>query len=513
MKRAGFIFLVTMTLVFAMAARTPVDSDLWWHLRAGETTVLTGQPLLEDQFSFTRYGTSWINHSWLSQVLMFLVFRWGGYAGLAALVALTACASMGLIYVQMEAPAILRAFVLVFITPVIALVWSARPQVFSLLLFSLVSYLLYLYKWKKTDRLIWLIPVFILWSNLHGGYVLGILMIGAMIAGEIFNQLMGYSGAEVLSWQRIARLLGWALAAGLAVLINPNGMEMWSIPFRTVGVGVLRDFIPEWASPNFHELAQQPFIWLLLATFAAIGASGKRLDGSDMIGFAAFAYLGLLARRNFGPFALSAGPVLIRHLWPALRAWWLRLPGVIVRQGDGGVETQTETSLFQWLTIRLAGSTGGRQVIASGVSYRVLDIAILSLLVGAALLKLWLVSNSSFVEQHLERLYPAAAVRWIESHRPAGPMFNSYNWGGYLLWQLRPYPVFVDGRTDLYDETLLCLYLEIHNGAPGWQAALDEYQVNLILVEADCRLAIELALSQDWRLAYADSQAVVYQRR
>ena len=97
------LFLVVlMILVFTMAARTPLDTDMWWHIRAGEITWTTGHPMLVDTLSFTRNGTQWINHSWLSEVAMYAIFRWGGYLGLSALVAALAVLCMFLLYIQMK---------------------------------------------------------------------------------------------------------------------------------------------------------------------------------------------------------------------------------------------------------------------------------------------------------------------------------------------------------------------------------------------------------------------------
>ena len=96
---------------------------------------------------------------------------------------------------------------------------------------------------------------------------------------------------------------------------------MWMIPFKTVGVGVLQELISEWASPDFHQLVQQPFLWLLFATLGIAGLSKRRLDGSDLVSIVGFAYLALLARRNYGPFAMVAAPVLSRHLYSLISDW------------------------------------------------------------------------------------------------------------------------------------------------------------------------------------------------
>ena len=147
------LFVLTMLLVFLMAARTPLESDLWWHLRAGQTTVETGYPLVSDVFSYTRLGADWINHSWLAQVLFYGAYAWGGYLALGSLVALFATISMVFAYLQMEGHGLLRAFISVLVALMAAWVWSARPQVISLAMFAALAYVLYLYKWRSIDRL------------------------------------------------------------------------------------------------------------------------------------------------------------------------------------------------------------------------------------------------------------------------------------------------------------------------------------------------------------------------
>lgn len=487
---------VALALVFAMAARTPLDSDLWWHLRAGETSWELGRPLLTDLFSHTRYGAAWINHSWLAQVLFYLLYRAGGSLALGAAVALLATIGMGLTYAQMEGHPLLRAFVLVAAVPVAAPLWSARPQLISLALFAALAYLLHRYKQREGGRLWLIVPLFVLWSNLHGGYALGLLLIVAILAGEALNRVLGFEGTQGMPWKGLLRLALWGLAGGLAATFNPNGTAMWSIPFQTVGVGVLKESISEWASPDFHQLAQQPFVWLLLATLGAVGISRKRLDGAELACVAGFAYLALLARRNFAPFALVAAPVLCRHLAAILEEqgvrWAARLEG--------------------W---RAAGRLLRRDLPAKAFSpglQRAVNGAILLLLVGAGLAKLGLTASPEQVQAYARQAFPVEAAAWIESRRPAGQLFNAYHWGGYLVWALRDYPVFVDGRTDLYGDEFLQAYRQAYDGQPGWESVLEQYEIRLALTPPDAGLARELARSEAWREAYRDEVAVIFVR-
>jgi hypothetical protein len=489
----GLIFGVTMLLVFLMAARTPLESDLWWHLRAGQETLAQGQPLLVDRFSHTRYDTPWVNHSWLSQVGLALAFQGAGFFGLGLLVAGLATLSMALVYLQMDAPGWVRAFVIILAGTVAAPVWSARPQLVSLVMFAGLGLLLRSMAGGRGKPWL-LIPLLILWSNLHGGYVLALLLIGAWIAGEAFDRLLQRPFEAGLSLRQIGMLAIWAALGGAAVAINPNGIAMWAIPFQTVGVSVLQEFISEWASPDFHQIAQQPFIWLLLATLAAIGLSGKQARGRDLAALGLFAYLALVARRNFGPFALAAAPVLAEHAAAAIQA----------HQGALRAGLQPLFEAFPFfrrrstpLPERLAGLLNGLIVFALALG---------------GLAKLYLVTEPDWMSQTLAKQFPAQAVTWLRANPSPPNMFNSYNWGGYLIWQLPQAPVFVDGRTDLYNDALLREYLQAVTAEPGWQQILEAYAIQTVLIEPQSGLARALITEPGWLLAYQDELAVVFVR-
>jgi hypothetical protein len=492
-----FFLAVILILIFAMAARTPLDTDMWWHLRAGEQTWQTGWPVTVDTFSYTRQGETWINHSWLSQLAMYLVYRLGGFPGLGAMVALLAAISMALVYAQMEGHPLMRAFVLILASAVAAPVWSPRPQLVSLLMFGVTGYILYLFKWRRRNYLWLLLLVFVLWSNLHGGYVLGLLLLAGMLAGEVLNHLLGNEGGQVVPWEGIGRLTLWGLAAALVVVINPNGLAMWTIPFRTVGVQVLRNFIPEWASPDFHDPVQQPFLWLLFGIFGAVAASHRRMDGTDLVSLIGFAYLALVARRNFGPFAMVAAPVFSRHL-----------SALLINESDrlGQLVKRITKSLF------FVSMSSNRKGLSPGIS-KILNFVIIGLLAAAAAVKLDYATSPALVSKNTEAIYPNQAVDWIRVNRPPGRMFNSYNWGGYLDWTLPDYQVFVDGRTDLYNDDLLKEYLQVAAGENGWESTLDDYGVNLVFVEQGSGLAKQLEHDREWVKAYRDEKSVVLIRK
>jgi hypothetical protein len=483
-------------LVFTMAARVPLDTDFWWHLRAGEETWLTHRPVLIDHLSYTRAGAPWINHSWLGQVLIYLAYKLAGNFGVAGLVALIAAISMTLVYYQMRGNPLMRSFIIVLASAVAAPVWSPRPQIFTLLMLSGLACLYHRYKWRMQDRLWLIIPLFIIWSNLHGGYAVGILFLGLTLAGELLNKILGNRDYPEMPWHKIWKLGLWSFAAWAVVIINPNGTLIWAIPFKTINVGLVRESIDEWGSPDFHEIALQPFIWLFIGVLGAVSFSRRRLDLVEFLQIAGFGYMALLAKRNFASFAIVTAPIMTRFLAEID----LRFPKIrqVINKRVSGVRDNRDRAPKNRYDER---------------KLRLLNTVLLGLVFTVGVMKLSIVTEPRLVDRFKAEIFPVGAVSWIKENQPERQLFNSYNWGGYLSWELREYPVFVDGRTDLYDDELLSLYSDISSGGPGWDKKLISFDINLVLIEANSGLAREMENSPNWLKGYEDEIAVVYIRR
>ena len=313
--------------IFTMAVRAPADSDTWWHLQSGRWIVEQRAIPRVDPFSHTRLGEPWIDHGWLAQIVLYLAFDWLGYAGLALLIA--ALVTLAFVFVWLRCQETdpppdpwLRAFVLIFAAATSGVIWAARPQMFSFAMTAAFALLLFRFRQGHTKALWALPPLMILWVNLHGGFAVGFILLVATLFGEVGNQLLRNEG---VGWKGIGQLALALLLCLLVVPINPNGTQMWSYPFRTVGIGVLQDFIAEWRSPDFHQLHLHPFIWMILAALTALGLSGRRADFTDLTLVALFTYMSLLAGRNIALFALVTAPLILRHGSIALQAWRERL--------------------------------------------------------------------------------------------------------------------------------------------------------------------------------------------
>lgn len=472
------MLVVLFAALFAIAARVPVDTDTWWHLRSGETILQHGF-IRTDPFSFTMHGQPWIDHSWGAQIILYAIWNVGGYLGLSVYMAVLATAGMYFVYRMCQGSAYLRAFALVLGAATAAVFWSPRPQMLSFLLSAVVLFLLYQYKREKRDRL-WLIPVIMgIWGNLHAGFSIGFIFLLGFIAGETLGNLFNPRGENVIPWRGVGKLALITLASAAALVVNPYGLQMLSVPFQTVSIGALQNFIQEWNSPNFHERQTWPFIFLLLAVLGAAGASRKRLDWTDFVLVSGTAFMGLMAGRNIAVFAVAATPVLTVHLNALLeeRGWVIR-------------PMKTTTRTMARLNLALV---------------------ILALLV--ALAKTLIVLDDKTVLPALEATLPVSAANYMRETQPPQPMFNSYNWGGYLMFALPDYPVFVDGRTDLYGDAFLSNeYLQTAIGAPGWRDTFARYGINTVIVEASSGLARTLREAPGWTLGYEDTLAVVFVR-
>lgn len=461
-------------LIFAMAFRVMVDTDVWWHLRSGATTLTQGF-IYHDTFSSTRNGADWVNHSWGAQVLLYGVYELAGDTGLSVLTAFLATLGMVFVYRACAGMVYARAFLLVLGASTAAVFWSPRPQMFSFLLSAVYIWILYGYKRQHFNRLAVLPILMMLWVNLHAGYSIGFILMGAFIVAEGLAWLLNRNGAEVLGWRGIRSLLLTACLMLVATLFNPYGYRILLIPFQTVGIETLHQFIQEWQSPNLKQPEVLPFVGLLLGSVVLLGSTTRRIRWVDGLLFCGTGYLALMAGRNIALFAVAVLPMLSEQVQAMLEQWGVRLL------------PKTRTSTL-----------GG-----------LVNVGLMGLvLVGVGLKCLYVIAPATV--QPAQKLYfPQAVTAYLLEHPLSGNMFNSYNWGGYLTWFLPNDAVFVDGRTDLYGDELLGDYLSIYTMSDHALPLLDEYHIDWVIVEAYSPIGQQLPKQDSWHVHYQDEQAIV----
>ena len=194
-----------------------------------------------------------------------------------------------------------------------------------------------------------------------------------------------------------------------------------------------------------------------------------------------FSWLAFTARRNFGPYAMVSAPVISRHLHDIIENW------------------ESEGKKKEILSAK-AGNISNK-------TRNWINLTIIVLLVIAAGWKALDVNKTSFVQERESDIFPSQAVDILLNENDPGKIFNEYNWGGYLVWRLQDYQVFIDGRTDLYGDEIIGEWSDILNASPGWENKLNDWNVNYMLVRSDW--PVLLVLNDEWREIYSNDTTIL----
>lgn len=483
---------IVFIALFVMSARISMDTDSWWHLRAGQWIVENREIIRFDHFSYTRLGEDWQYPGWLFEAPMYLIYRQLGAGGLNLLTAGMVTLSFVFLWFSLRGGIFLRAFITILAASVSGVYWSARPHLITLVFAAIFLFILEGERWQpdlRSRRRLWFLPpLMLLWVNGHGGFAVGFILCGIyafsrlaswLWQGELFSRLKSISQQPRLLFDPDYWLFWVSITLVFASLLNPSGAEILLYPFKTVSIIALQENIQEWQSPNFHQLSVQPFIWMLLAIIALTGVSKRRMALTDFLLVAVFAYMGFLAGRNLALFALAASPVLARH-------------------GEN-------------LSVLVGRKLNLRTEEKAPKRLQIVNWLLLLVIAAAGLLKVASIFPSHVNQAAFRTFLPLDAVNFIRDDLPSGNLFNSYNWGGYMIWELPEAPVFVDGRTDLYNDEIISQWLAVYQGQPGWQEVLQRWQVGWVFLEKEAPL-VAILEQAGWKQLYSDELAVIYER-
>lgn len=483
LERSAQVLLAATLVVLAGVAVSPVRSfDIFWQLATGRHILDTGIVLRQDLFSLASEVPRW-EHCWLHDVLFFLTYKIGGYAGLSilkgGLLLLTA--------VVLVAVARIRASSWVSVVAVLPAAmllgrggWLERPQLWTFLCFALSVLVLEKYI-LRGGRIILALPVIAMfWANLHAGAVLIFPVLLAYLCGEALR-LIGRPSP--LQKRRLLVISTATLAVGLATVINPYGTQLLetliSAPSLGADSGVLFQLHNmDWRNTTFQ--ANPFFFYALTATALVVAAGWRRLQPRDLFLLGGLALMGLKLERHTTFFYLGALALLPAYI---------------------------------------------DDILARARSFsRKLEFAGRGLLLLAALGSIFwfypsaLRENGFFKAGLREWHYPVEAADFVQKHDLPANLYNTYDWGGYLIWALYPeYRVFWDGRQD--SAQMFELGYHVMAAQPGWQQLLRRFGVQTVvtkacLIDTGQRYPIvdALAHSADWRLVFADESSMVFVR-
>lgn len=473
------ILVVILALgLITLAARGMADPDIWWHLRTGQLILQNHSLFHTDPYSFTRFGQPWINHEWLSEVLLFGIYRLSGFGGLIVVFAVIVAATFLLVFLRSSGRPYLAAPMTLWGAVASAPTWGVRPQMFSLLLGSVFLVLLEASE-ERPNLLWWTAPLMLLWVNLHAGYPIGLAFIALFLVGEKLE-----AAVRAEPWQKsLPRLKRLAMAFALClalVVVNPNGARIYWYPLDTLRSAAMHRFIHEWFSPDFHDPTYLPLLFMLLALIAGLAFSPRRPRLRNLALLLATIPAALRSIRHI--------PILVLVIVP-----------VLAELAQGWLQESGARGLFR----RAITGSAPRTLAINGV--------VLFAFAAFTVLRIrHVVSRQAETEaQH----FPAAAVAFLQQQHPPGPVMNHYNWGGYFIWKLYPqYLVFMDGRADVYGDAFMTDFSACYYMTGDWRKSLQTWGIRTLVLPPDAPLITALRSGPEWKQIYADSQAVVLSR-
>ncbi len=467
------VLLTLLYLVVSAQAMLPIDDpDLWWRLRTGQWIVEHRSAPLQDYFSSYGMGKPWVEYSWLFDLLMYGVHALFGLSGLVYFVVTMA------LLITFVAHRLVRRFGLP-LPAEIALVAAAiaamkplmtpRPWLFTIILFSIELLIIDHVRRAPKSRLVWILPlVFWIWANVHIQFVYGLAVLGLLVAEALFAVGLEPLGASIqappLPWRRLMLVL---LTCFIATLLTPYHYLIYKQVFGYIGQTRAFQDIEE-LHPMFFRSPDNWLVLLLTLTAAFILGWRQTWLPFPTLLFLMAAALAFRARRDAWVLALCA-------IWIIGDSWRF------LRQGR----------LFPFYK---------RQVIAVMVSVS---------------LALYLLSVARQIsEPHLEAVvaqnFPVEAVKFVKANQLPGPLYNDFDWGGFLLWSLPRLPVTIDGRTNVHGDDRLERSLNSWQGNQGWKSDPDLLRARLVIANKRRPLVEFLRADPRYKIVYEDGIAVVF---
>lgn len=466
--RRSLIWLLVFSLPIILALDAVSDPDIWWHMRVGQWIWQNGQVPATDLYSAYGSGKTWVAYSWLFELLvygLYQVFDLAGIAGLNVAMALAISVALYGAIRNASLPLLAEAGLVSAAAIAMVSIYSPRPWLFTILFYVIELRLIFQTRASgRSAQLYFLPPLFLIWANLHVQFVYGVAIYCLFCFECVCNRILGNrdSGSP-----KLARLLSVGIASVAATWVNPYGVMVYRPIFDYVGDTSAFEVVTE----------LMPLIFQSTPEFLAAGLVG-------------LAGIVLVWQRRFTPF-----PILLLLLSSALalrarRDVWFAVVSAVAIVAYCRGENFTHRS-FRW-------NWGSYAVVSAGL----------------AALTLFLASQRDLTLARLratvKNAYPVDAVSFVSQARLPGPLYNPFNWGGYLIWALPELPVAMDGRTNLHGEARIRRSVSTWEGKTGWQNDPELIRARLVIAPTAYHLTKLLQSDRRFRLVYQDRTALVF---
>ncbi len=493
---ADVVFLLVALAVLRGARHSMLDDPgLGWHLRNIDAMRGQGGWLREDPFGDPRTrddaSRPWFTNQWLGEVPAYLGWEWAGLEGIAAVNAIVLAWLGRRLYMALIDEGLSWPMALVWTSLGMmgtSCSWNARPNVFSILfLFFTARACIRLHEGRLSKRsMVGLVLMFTLWANTHGGFVAGLLTLGATCGVELGMWLvLGIGEAKT----KLVRSGGLLLASFFATLINPYGIELYRWVFQLLGDPYFMELHQEWKSPDFHSGGAMRYELLLLLYPLVLGLSRRRPTLVEVVLGVLWLHLALTGFRYVALWIIVVIPTMARS---SVQISYLEdLAARLRLNAAPGSLFHTPRGPSPWLA---------------------------SLVVALALLGWSRHAEGTFAfhdqkiiaSESLDRLIELTR-QWEAEQGTRPRIFHAYDWGGYLTWHGWPNTLtWIDDRNEVQGKDRIERYFAIVAAKPGWEDHLGK--IDWVCINPESALAEKLAADTRWKVRHNDGYAVIYER-
>lgn len=470
----GLIVVTPLPVLVNHFQIATLDPDVWWHVRVGQWILQNHAVPHNGIFSQHAMEQGWVAYSWGFEVLTAVLMRVFGLAFIPLLLGFMRSLIPFVIFFAVYR--ISRHFwnswlLSVAATMGVHLVMVARPVLFSILFFTIEMGLIFEARNRRSIRpLYWLPLLFWIWANIHIQFVYGLAVLVMLAICEFLSSFVDpWIGA--ISNQLSGTRMQWGLllaASFIATLIGPYGMQIYGVIFRYAGNTAQYVQIDELAAMGFRNLGDYAVLLLLMCACFAIGKFRVDLFTAALLLVSA-----VLAFRS------------------GRDVWFLCIPAACI---IAECVPKNEELVVSWRS----------DAVQFAATFAIGFVCVFAFMRSEGLGPQSIVST-------IDRSYPIQATQFVSDQHLQGPMYNSFDWGGFLIFNLRDYPVSIDGRNDFYGPANFARVQNTMNGV-GWKSDPDFAKAGFVLMERGQPLAKILAADPSFRLAYSDHLAVVFVR-
>jgi hypothetical protein len=466
----AMLAVLLASMVFLTLKKSNADPDLGWHLRNAQFIVQRHAFPRREIYSFTTRGKAWMDPEWLAEVPFYLGWRWFGGRGIFLITYFCISAILlGIFWLaSLESGNVKGAFLASFLALTFATV-SFGPRTLLFGWIFLVAELAVLHRFAARPNIIWALPpLFLVWVNAHGSWLIGLVVFALFILSGCVSGQWGAIYATRWDIQQARKLAAAFALSTLALFVNPYGWRLPAYPFDLAFRQKLNIAnIVEWRSLDFHTgRGKIALIALTCAIFVQL-ARGRPWKLREVV----FLLLGLYAGFTYSRFLFLAAILIVPLIAKDIR--------------DFMPEYRPERDR-PWLNAAIM------LVCVAGICWK-------------------FPTNRTFRAAEAEQ-YPVQAQTYLENFHPHGNVLNDYLWGGYMIWNVRNIPVFVDSRVDIFEHHgIFKEYLDLTQLRNSF-AILDRYSIRYVLFRKCAPLSYLLEHNPDWKIDYQDGTTILFER-